>query len=164
MEPGDSGDASNSDNENKDQNSGTDTSGADSSQGGDNSDAAGSGSNADNAGSSDSSDSSNGGDSADAGQGDTGSDSSNAEDTADAVSGEDAAQSEENTGDTGVLGVSRPRTAVNMSYQSEPVNAEAVDVTGLQPARPFRSRCLHFPELAVRACSRHCDMQLLERQ
>ena len=147
LEPGDSGDASNSDNENKDQNSGTDTSGADSSQGGDNSDAAGSGSNADNAGSSDSSDSSNGGDSADAGQGDTGSDSgnagdnadagqgdtgsdsSNAEDTADAVSGEDAAQSEENTGDTGVLGVSRPRTAVNMSYQSEPVNAEAVDVT-----------------------------------
>ena len=147
LDPGDSGDASNSDNENKDQNSGTDTSGADSSQGGDNSDAAGSGSNADNAGSSDSSDSSNGGDSADAGQGDTGSDSgnagdnadagqgdtgsdsSNAEDTADAVSGEDAAQSEENTGDTGVLGVSRPRTAVNMSYQSEPVNAEAVDVT-----------------------------------
>lgn len=147
LEPGDSGDASNSDNENKDQNSGTDTSGADSSQGGDNSDAAGSGSNADNAGSSDSSDSSNGGDSADAGQGDTGSDSgnagdnadagqgdtgsdsSNAEDTADAVSGEDAAQSEENTGDTGVLGVSRPRTGVDMSYQSEPVGAEAVDVT-----------------------------------
>lgn len=140
LEPGDSGDASNSDNENKDQNSG-DNQGGDNTQTGDNSDNAGS----DNG--SDSSDSSNGGDSADAGQGDTGSDSSNAEDsmdagqgdtnsdssnaedTADAVSGEDAAQSEENTGDTGVLGVSRPRTGVDMSYQSEPVGAEAVDVT-----------------------------------
>ena len=158
LEPGDSGDASNSDDENKDQNSG-DNQGGDNTQTGDNSDNAGS----DNG--SDSSDSSNGGDSADAGQGDTGSDSSNAEDsmdagqgdtnsdssnagdstdagqgdtnsdssnaedTADAVSGEDAAQSEENTGDTGVLGVSRPRTAVDMSYQSEPVGAEAVDVT-----------------------------------
>ena len=158
LEPGDSGDASNSDNENKDQNSG-DNQGGDNTQTGDNSDNAGS----DNG--SDSSDSSNGGDSADAGQGDTGSDSSNAEDsmdagqgdtnsdssnagdstdagqgdtnsdssnaedTADAVSGEDAAQSEENTGDTGVLGVSRPRTAVDMSYQSEPMDAEAVDVT-----------------------------------
>ena len=176
LEPGDSGDASNSDNENKDQNSG-DNQGGDNTQTGDNSDSAGS----DNG--SDSSDSSNGGDSADAGQGDTGSDSSNAEDsmdagqgdtgsdssnaedsmdagqgdtnsdssnagdstdagqgdtnsdssnaedTADAVSGEDAAQSEENTGDTGVLGVSRPRTGVDMSYQSEPVGAEAVDVT-----------------------------------
>jgi hypothetical protein len=78
--------------------------------------------------------------------GDTNSDSSNCRDstdagqeyefwtaamqrTADAVSGEDAAQSEENTGDTGVLGVSRPRTGVDMSYQSEPVGAEAVDVT-----------------------------------
>ncbi|MFR4440310.1 MAG: hypothetical protein ACLT46_11145 [Hungatella sp.] len=107
LEPGDSGDASNSDNENKDQNSG-DNQGGDNTQTGDNSDNAGS----DNG--SDSSDSSNGGDSADAGQGDTGSDSSNAEDsmdagqeihsdssnaedTADAVSGEDAAQSEENT-------------------------------------------------------------------
>lgn len=134
------GDVSNSDNENKDQNSG-DNQGGDNTQTGDNSDNAGS----DNG--SDSSDSSNGGDSADAGQGDTGSDSSNAEDsmdagqgdtnsdssnaedTADAVSGEDAAQSEENTGDTGVLGVSRPRTGVDMSYQSEPVGAEAVDVT-----------------------------------
>ena len=158
LEPGDSGDASNSDNENKDQNSG-DNQGGDNTQTGDNSDNAGS----DNG--SDSSDSSNGGDSADAGQGDTGSDSSNAEDsmdagqgdtnsdssnagdstdagqgdtnsdssnaedTADAVNGEDAAQSEENTGDTGVLGVSRPRTGVDMSYQSEPVGAEAVDVT-----------------------------------
>lgn len=158
LEPGDSGDASNSDNENKDQNSG-DNQGGDNTQTGDNSDNAGS----DNG--SDSSDSSNGGDSADAGQGDTGSDSSNAEDsmdagqgdtnsdssnagdstdagqgdtssdssnaedTADAVSGEDAVQSEENTGDTGVLGVSRPRTGVDMSYQSEPVGAEAVDVT-----------------------------------
>jgi len=158
LEPGDSGDASNSDNENKDQNSG-DNQGGDNTQTGDNSDNAGS----DNG--SDSSDSSNGGDSADAGQGDTGSDSSNAEDsmdagqgdtnsdssnagdstdagqgdtnsdssnaedTADAVSGEDAAQSKENTGDTGVLGVSRPRTGVDMSYQSEPVGAEAVDVT-----------------------------------
>lgn len=158
LEPGDSGDASNSDNENKDQNSG-DNQGGDNTQTGDNSDNAGS----DNG--SDSSDSSNGGDSADAGQGDTGSDSSNAEDsmdagqgdtnsdssnagdstdagqgdtnsdssnaedTADALNGEDAAQSEENTGDTGVLGVSRPRTGVDMSYQSEPVGAEAVDVT-----------------------------------
>ena len=122
LEPGDSGDASNSDNENKDQNSG-DNQGGDNTQTGDNSDNAGS----DNG--SDSSDSSNGGDSADAGQGDTNSDSSNAEDTADAVSGEDAAQSEENTVDTGVLGVSRPRTAVDMSYQSEPMDAEAVDVT-----------------------------------
>ena len=122
LEPGDSGDASNSDNENKDQNSG-DNQGGDNTQTGDNSDNAGS----DNG--SDSSDSSNGGDSADAGQGDTNSDSSNAEDTADAVSGEDAAQSEENTGDTGVLGVSRPRTGVDMSYQSEPMGAEAVDVT-----------------------------------
>ena len=158
LEPGDSGDASNSDNENNDQNSG-DNQGGDNTQTGDNSDNAGS----DNG--SDSSDSSNGGDSADAGQGDTGSDSSNAEDsmdagqgdtnsdssnagdstdagqgdtnsdssnagdTADAVSGEDAAQSEENTGDTGVLGVSRPRTGVDMSYQSEHVGAEAVDVT-----------------------------------
>ena len=117
-----SGDASNSDNENKDQNSG-DNQGGDNTQTGDNSDNAG----PDNG--SDSSDSSNAGDSADAGQGDTNSDSSNAEDTADAVSGEDAAQSEENTVDTGVLGVSRPRMGVDMSYQSEPVGAEAVDVT-----------------------------------
>ena len=140
LEPGDSGDASNSDNENKDQNSG-DNQGGDNTQTGDNSDNAGSDNGSDSSDSSNtgdnadagqgdtSSDSSNAGDSADAGQGDTGADSSNAEDTADAVSGEDAAQSEENTGDTGVLGVSRPRTAVDMSYQSEPVGAEAVDVT-----------------------------------
>ena len=135
-----SGDASNSDNENKDQNSG-DNQGGDNTQTGDNSDNAGSDNGSDSSDSSNTgdsadagqgdtnSDSSNAGDSADAGQEDTNSDSSNAEDTADAVSGEDAAQSEENTGDTGVLGVSRPRTAVNMSYQSEPVDAEAVDVT-----------------------------------
>lgn len=132
LDPENPGDTSDSDSENKAQNSGTDTSGADSSQTGDNSDASGSGSNTDNmdnTDSSDSSDSSNAGDNADAGQGDTNSDSSNAEDTEDAVSGEDAAQSEENTVDPGVLGVSRPRTAVNMSYPSEPVDAEAVDVT-----------------------------------
>lgn len=150
LDPENPGDTSDSDSENKDQNSGTDTSGADSSQTGDNSDASGSGSNTDNMDNTDSSDSSdssnagdsadagqgdtnsdssNAGDNADAGQGDTSSDSSNAEDTADAVSGEDAAQSEENTVDPGVLGVSRPRTAVNMSYPSEPVDAEAVDVT-----------------------------------
>ena len=135
-----SGDASNSDNENKDQNSG-DNQGGDNTQTGDNSDNAGSDNGSDSSDSSNTgdsadagqedtnSDSSNAGDSADAGQEDTSSDSSNAEDTADAVSGEDAAQSEENTGDTGVLGVSRPRTAVDMSYQSEPVDAEAVDVT-----------------------------------
>ena len=135
-----SGDASNSDNENKDQNSG-DNQGGDNTQTGDNSDNAGSDNGSDSSDSSNTgdsadagqgdtnSDSSNAGDSADAGQEDTNSDSSNAEDTADAVSGEDAAQSEENTVDTGVLGVSRPRTAVNMSYQSEPVDAEAVDVT-----------------------------------
>ena len=135
-----SGDASNSDNENKDQNSG-DNQGGDNTQTGDNSDNAGSDNGSDSSDSSNTgdnadaglgdtnSDSSNAGDSADAGQGDTNSDSSNTEDTADAVSGEDAAQSEENTGDTGVLGVSRPRTGVDMSYQSEPVGAEAVDVT-----------------------------------
>ena len=135
-----SGDASNSDNENKDQNSG-DNQGGDNTQTGDNSDNAGSDNGSDSSDSSNTgdsadagqgdtnSDSSNAGDSADAGQGDTSSDSSNAEDTADAVSGEDAAQSEENTVDTGVLGVSRPRTGVDMSYQSEPVGAEAVDVT-----------------------------------
>ena len=153
-----SGDASNSDNENKDQNSG-DNQGGDNTQTGDNSDNAGSDNGSDSSDSSNggdsadagqgdtgsdssnaedsmdagqgdtNSDSSNAGDSTDAGQGDTNSDSSNAEDTADAVSGEDAAQSEENTGDTGVLGVSRPRTGVDMSYQSEPVGAEAVDVT-----------------------------------
>ena len=135
-----SGDASNSDNENKDQNSGDNQEG-DNTQTGDNSDNAGSDNGSDSSDSSNAgdnadagqgdtnSDSSNAGDSADAGQEDTNSDSSNAEDTADAVSGEDAAQSEENTVDTGVLGVSRPRTAVNMSYQSEPVDAEAVDVT-----------------------------------
>ena len=140
LEPGDSGDASNSDNENKDQNSG-DNQGGDNTQTGDNSDNAGSDNGSDSSDSSNggdsadagqgdtNSDSSNAGDSADAGQGDTNSDSSNAEDTADAVSGEDAAQSEENTVDTGVLGVSRPRTAVDMSYQSEPMDAEAVDVT-----------------------------------
>ena len=153
-----SGDASNSDNENKDQNSG-DNQGGDNTQTGDNSDNAGSDNGSDSSDSSNTgdsadagqgdtnsdssntgdsadagqgdtnSDSSNAGDSADAGQEDTNSDSSNAEDTADAVSGEDAVQSEENTVDTGVLGVSRSRTAVNMSYQSEPVGAEAVDVT-----------------------------------
>ena len=135
-----SGDASNSDNENKDQNSG-DNQGGDNTQTGDNSDNAGSDNGSDSSDSSNTgdsadagqgdtnSDSSNAGDSTDAGQGDTSSDSSNAEDTADAVSGEDAVQSEENTGDTGVLGVSRPRTGVDMSYQSEPVGAEAVDVT-----------------------------------
>ena len=135
-----SGDASNSDNENKDQNSG-DNQGGDNTQTGDNSDNAGSDNGSDSSDSSNAgdsadagqgdtnSDSSNAGDSADAGQGDTSSDSSNAEDTADAVSGEDAAQSEENTVDTGVLGVSRPRTGVDMNYQSEPVGAEAVDVT-----------------------------------
>lgn len=140
LDPENPGDASNSDNENKDQNSG-DNQGGDNTQTGDNSDNAGSDNGSDSSDSSNtgdnadagqgdtSSDSSNAGDSADAGQGDTGADSSNAEDTADAVSGEDAAQSEENTGDTGVLGVSRPRTAVDMSYQSEPVGAEAVDVT-----------------------------------
>lgn len=149
LEPENPGDASNSDNENKDQNSG-DNQEADNTQTGDNSDASGSGSNTDNTDNSDSSDSSdssnaednadagqgdtnsdssNAGDNADAGQGDTSSDSSNAEDTADAVSGEDAAQREENTVDPGVLGASRPRTAVDMSYQSEPVDAEAVDVT-----------------------------------
>lgn len=140
LEPGDSGDASNSDNENKDQNSG-DNQGGDNTQTGDNSDNAGSDNGSDSSDSSNTgdsadagqgdtnSDSSNAGDSTDAGQGDTSSDSSNAEDTADAVSGEDAVQSEENTGDTGVLGVSRPRTGVDMSYQSEPVGAEAVDVT-----------------------------------
>ena len=140
-----SGDASNSDNENKDQNSG-DNQGGDNTQTGDNSDNAGS----DNG--SDSSDSSNAGDSADAGQGDTNSDSSNAEDTADADetdSTDDTKDSQntenENSADAdtvniteeqtpkaaniGVLGVSRPRTAVDMSYQSEPVGAEAVDVT-----------------------------------
>ena len=149
LEPENPGDTSDADNENKDQNSG-DNQGSDNTQTGDNSDASGSGSNTDNTDNSDSSDSSdssnagdnadagqgdtssdssNTGDNADAGQGDTNSDSSNAEDTADAVSGEDAAQSEENTVDTGVLGASRPRTAVDMSYQSEPVGAEAVDVT-----------------------------------
>lgn len=140
LDPENPGDASNSDNENKDQNSG-DNQGGDNTQTGDNSDNAGSDNGSDSSDSSNtgdnadagqgdtSSDSSNAGDSADAGQGDTNSDSSNAEDTADAVSGEDAAQSEENTGDTGVLGVSRPRTGVDMSYQSEPVGAEAVDVT-----------------------------------
>ena len=140
LDPENPGDASNSDNENKDQNSG-DNQGGDNTQTGDNSDNAGSDNGSDSSDSSNtgdnadagqgdtSSDSSNAGDSADAGQGDTGADSSNAEDTADAASGEDAAQSEENTGDTGVLGVSRPRTAVDMSYQSEPVGAEAVDVT-----------------------------------
>ena len=158
LEPGDSGDASNSDNENKDQNSG-DNQGGDNTQTGDNSDNAGSDNGSDSSDSSNTgdsadagqgdtgsdssnaedsmdagqgdtnSDSSNAGDSTDAGQGDTSSDSSNAEDTADAVSGEDAVQSEENTGDTGVLGVSRPRTGVDMSYQSEPMDAEAVDVT-----------------------------------
>ena len=67
--------------------------------------------------------------------GDSGDDSnaagsgSNADNTGSAVSGEDTAQSEENTGDTGVLGVSIPTTAVNMSCQSEPVDAEAVTVT-----------------------------------
>ena len=135
-----SGDASNSDNENKDQNSG-DNQGGDNTQTGDNSDNAGPDNGSDSSDSSNAgdsadagqgdtnSDSSNAGDSTDAGQGDTNSDSSNAEDTADAVSGEDAAQSEENTVDTGVLGVSRPRMGVDMSYQSEPVGAEAVDVT-----------------------------------
>lgn len=135
-----SGDASNPDNENKDQNSG-DNQGGDNTQTGDNSDNAGSDNGSDSSDSSNAGDStdagqedtnfdsSNAGDNADAGQGDTGADSSNAEDTADAVSGEDAAQSEENTVDTGVLGVSRPRTAVDMSYQSEPVDAEVVDVT-----------------------------------
>lgn len=137
LEPENPGDTSDADNENKDQNSG-DNQGSDNTQTGDNSDASGSGSNTDNtdntdnSDSSDSSDSSNAGDNADAGQGDTNSDSSNAEDTADAVSGENTAQSEENTVDTGVLGASRPRTGVDMSYQSEPMDAEATNTGDTQ--------------------------------
>ena len=151
LDPENPGDTSDADNENKDQNSG-DNQGSDNTQTGDNSDASGSGSNTDNTDSSDSSDSSNAGDNADAGQGDTSSDSSNAEDTADADetdSTDDTKDSQntenENSADAdtvniteeqtpkaaniGVLGVSRPRTGVDMNYQSEPVGAEAVDVT-----------------------------------
>lgn len=96
LEPGDSGDASNSDNENKDQNSG-DNQGGDNTQTGDNSDNAGS----DNG--SDSSDSSNTGDSADAGQGDTNSDSSNTGDSADAGQGDTNSDSS-NAGDSADAG------------------------------------------------------------